>query len=96
MDGDVAVVAGDQGLAMTRRHLVHLGRDRPSALLLKVLEMAHVMNLHAVVRATQLAGVRQQPFEHLCSGVPGMRGRVVGNTLACRQADRSPERSSRQ
>ncbi len=77
MDGDVAVVACNQGLSLARGHLLDRGRDRLAAMLLKVLQVAHVMDLHAVMRAAQLAGVRQQSFEHLCPGVPGMRRSVV-------------------
>jgi hypothetical protein len=48
VDGDVAIVAGDQGLPLTRSHLLNPGRNRPTAMALEILEVAHVVNLHAV------------------------------------------------
>ena len=49
VDGDVAVVAGDQGLPLARGHLLDPGRDRPTAMALEILQVAHVVDLHAVV-----------------------------------------------
>src|SRR2546421_2177101 len=60
VDGDVAVVAGDQSLAVARSHLLDPGRNRSTAMLLEILQVAHVVDLHAVVRAAQLAGIREQ------------------------------------
>jgi hypothetical protein len=48
VDGDVAIVAGDQGLPLARGHLLDPGRDRPTAMALEIFQVAHVVNLHAV------------------------------------------------
>jgi hypothetical protein len=85
----VAVVAGDQGLAVARGHLLHPGRDRSAAVPQEVFQVAHGVNLHAVLRAAQLAGVREQPFEHLRSGVPGSRRPVIEDCI-----DMPPERDA--
>ena len=77
MDGDVALVAGNQGLAMACGHFLHPGRDRFPPMLLEVLQMAHMVDLHAVVRAAQLACVRQQSFKYFRPGIPGMWGVVI-------------------
>jgi len=77
MDSNVAVVASNQGLPMTRGHLLDPGRYRPPTMPLEVLQVAHMVNLHAVVGAAQLTRVREQSFEHLRSGVPGMRRSVI-------------------
>ena len=49
MDSNVAVVASDQGLPMTRGHLLDPGRYRPPAMSLEILQVAHVMDLHTLV-----------------------------------------------
>jgi hypothetical protein len=49
VDGDVAVVADDQSLSLARSHLLDPGRNRLAAMLLEVLQVAHVMDLHAVL-----------------------------------------------
>jgi hypothetical protein len=81
MDSDVAIVAGDEGLPMACGHLLHPGRDRLPSVVLEVLQMAHVVDLHAVMRAAELARVRQQAFEHFCPGVPDMPGMVIENCV---------------
>ena len=48
VDGDVAIVADDQGLPLARGHLLDPGRNRPTAMVLEILQVAHVVNLHAV------------------------------------------------
>jgi hypothetical protein len=48
VDGDVAIVAGDQGLPLARSHLLDPGRNRPTAMTLEILQVAHVVDLHAV------------------------------------------------
>ncbi len=48
VDGDVAIVASDQGLPLTRGHLLDPGRNRPTAMALEILQVAHVVDLHAV------------------------------------------------
>jgi len=48
VDGDVEIVAGDQGLPLARSHLLDPGRNRPTAMALEVLQVAHVVDLHAV------------------------------------------------
>jgi len=74
-------VAGNQGLSVARGHLLDPGRDRLAAMLLKVLQVAHVMNLHAVMRAAQLTCIRQQSFEHLRPSIPGMRRSIVEDCI---------------
>ena len=81
MDGDVAIVAGDQGLAMACGHLLDPGRDRFPRMLLEVLQVAHVMDLHTVMRAAQLARIRQQPFKYFRPGIPVMRGMVIEDSI---------------
>jgi hypothetical protein len=49
VDGDVAILAGDQSLPLARGHLLHPGRDRATAMSLEVLQVTHVMDLHTVV-----------------------------------------------
>ena len=49
VDGDVAIVAGDQSLPLARGHLLDPGRDRATAMSLEVLQVTHVMDLHTVV-----------------------------------------------
>jgi hypothetical protein len=58
MYSDVAVVASDQSLSMACGHLLDPGRDRLTAMPLEVLQVAHVVNLHAVMRAAQLTCIR--------------------------------------
>ncbi len=44
----VARTAGDQGLPLARSHLLDPGRNRPTAMTLEILQVAHVVDLHAV------------------------------------------------
>jgi hypothetical protein len=81
VDGDVAVVAGDQGLSLARGHLLDPGRDRLAAMFLEIFQVAQVMDLHAVMRAAQLTRIRQQSFEHLRSSIPGIRRSVVEDCI---------------
>jgi hypothetical protein len=46
-------------------------------MLVEILQVAHVVNLHAVVRAAQLTRIGEQAFEHLRSAIPGMRRSVI-------------------
>jgi len=49
VDGDVAIVAGDQGLPMACGHLLDPSRNRFPRMLVEILQVAHVMDLHAVM-----------------------------------------------
>jgi hypothetical protein len=49
VDGDVAVMAGDQGLPLARGHLFDPGRDWSTAMAPEILHVTHVMDLHTVV-----------------------------------------------
>src|SRR5204863_2920560 len=44
VDGDVAIVASDQGLPLARGHLLDPGRDRSTAMALEVLQVARVVD----------------------------------------------------
>jgi hypothetical protein len=79
--GDAAVVAGDQSLSVACGHFLDPGRDRLAAMLLEILQVAHVMDLHVVVRAAQLARIRQQSFKHLRPSIPGMRRSIIEDCI---------------
>ena len=66
---------------MARGHLLHPGRHRPPTMSLEILQVAYVMNLHVVVRATQFTRIGERSFEHLRSGVPGMRRSVIKDRI---------------
>lgn len=73
----MTLLADDGGLATAGCHHLDPARSLAPSPTLEALECSNVMNLDAVVRAAELAGISQETFENLCASAPDVPRTVV-------------------